>query len=109
MPSTLVVLKFDTPEGADQALELAINLHKDHLLEIQDVATVTWPKGKKKPKTRHGEGACGGAWYSAFWGMLLGWIFFVPFLGAAWGAAGNGGSSSEPLVVAPPLARITGE
>ncbi len=87
MPSSLVVLKFDTPEGADQGLALAVKLHKEHLLEIQDVATVAWPKGKKKPKTRHGEDACGGAWYGAFWGMLLGWIFFMPFLGAAVGAA----------------------
>jgi hypothetical protein len=45
------------------------------------------PKGKKKPKTRHGEGACGGAWYGAFWGMLFGLLFFVPFLGAALGGA----------------------
>jgi uncharacterized membrane protein len=87
MPSSLVVLKFDTPEGAEQGLALAVNLQKEHLLEIQDAATVTWPKGKKKPKTRHGADACAGAWYGAFWGMLLGWIFFVPFLGAAFGAA----------------------
>jgi uncharacterized membrane protein len=87
MPSSLVVLKFDTPEGADKGLSLAINLKKDHLFEIQDAATVTWPKGKKKPKTRHGADACSGAWYGAFWGMLFGWIFFVPFLGAAFGAA----------------------
>lgn len=48
---------------------------------------MTWPTGKKKPKTRHGGDACAGAWYGAFWGMLFGWIFFVPFLGAAFGAA----------------------
>ncbi len=87
MASTIVVLKFDTPEGAEQGLAIAADLHKQHLLEIQDVATVTWPQGKKKPKTLHGQDACGGAWYGAFWGMLIGFIFFVPFLGAAWGAA----------------------
>jgi uncharacterized membrane protein len=87
MPSTLVVLKFDTPEGADQGLAVAASLQKQHLMEIQDAAVVTWPKGKKKPKTRHGESACEGAWYGAFWGMLFGWIFFVPFMGAAFGAA----------------------
>ena len=43
-----------------------------------------WEEGKKKPKTRQlnnlaGAGALGGA----FWGMLLGLIFFVPLLGAA--------------------------
>ncbi|QDS92436.1 hypothetical protein FF011L_11790 [Roseimaritima multifibrata] len=87
MASTIVVLKFHSPEGAEQGLAIAVDLQKQHLLEIQDVATVTWPEGKKKPKTVHGLDACGGAWYGAFWGMLIGCIFFAPFLGAAWGAA----------------------
>ncbi|HMF18869.1 MAG TPA: DUF1269 domain-containing protein [Gemmataceae bacterium] len=88
MPSSLVVLKFESPTGADQGLELAVGLHKQHLLELQDAAIVTWPAGKKKPKTRHvGYSTCTGAWDGAFWGLLFGWIFFVPFLGAAFGAA----------------------
>src|SRR5262245_7084945 len=88
MASSLVVLKFDTPEGADQALELAQGLQKQQLLQLQDAAIVTWPAGKKKPKTRHlGDQTCTGAWFGAFWGMLLGFIFFVPFLGAAFGGA----------------------
>jgi uncharacterized membrane protein len=88
MASSLVVLKFDTPEGANQGLEVAQKLQKDHLLELLDAAMVTWPQGKKKPKTRHlGDQTCTGAWYGAFWGMLFGLLFFMPFLGAAWGAA----------------------
>ena len=88
MATSLVVLKFDTPEGADKGLEVTASLQKQHLLEVLDAATVTWPKSKKKPKTRHGgDLTCAGAWYGAFWGMLLGWIFFVPFFGAAFGAA----------------------
>src|SRR5262245_52352882 len=88
MPSTLVVLKFDTPEGAEQGLAVAAKLQKEHLLEVLDAATVTWPNGNKKPKTRHATDlTCAGAWYGAFWGMLFGLLFFVPFLGAAFGAA----------------------
>jgi uncharacterized membrane protein len=88
MASSLVVLKFDTPEGADQALELAQSLQKQHLLQLRDAAIVTWPQGKKKPKTRHlGDLTGTGAWYGAFWGMLLGFLFFMPLLGAVWGAA----------------------
>jgi uncharacterized membrane protein len=87
MPSTLVVLKFDTPEGADKGLALAGSLQKEHLLELLDAAIVTWPKGKRKPKTRHmGDLTAAGAVDGAFWGMLFGLIFFVPFLGAAVGA-----------------------
>ena len=88
MASSLVVLKFDTPEGADKALGVALGLQKEHLLQLLDAAMVTWPVGKKKPKTRHlGDQTCTGAWYGAFWGMLFGLLFFMPFLGAAWGAA----------------------
>lgn len=88
MASTLVVLKFETPEGADKGLELAGRLNKEHLLQLMDAAVVTWPKGKKKPKTHHmGDLTATGAIDGAFWGMLFGLIFFVPFLGAAMGAA----------------------
>jgi uncharacterized membrane protein len=88
MPSSLVVLKFDTPEGADKGLELAQGLQKQALLQLLDAATVTWPKGKKKPTTRHlGDLTCAGAWDGAFWGMLFGLLFFMPVLGAAFGAA----------------------
>jgi uncharacterized membrane protein len=88
MATSLVVLKFDTLEGADKGLEIAQSLQKQQLLQLLDAAMVTWPKGKKKPKTRHlGDQTCTGAWYGAFWGMLLGFLFFMPLLGAAWGAA----------------------
>jgi uncharacterized membrane protein len=87
MATSLVVLKFDTPDGADKGLELALSLQKQ-LLQLLDAAIVTWPPGKRKPKTRHlGDQTCTGAWYGAFWGMLLGFLFFMPLLGAAWGAA----------------------
>src|SRR5262249_32701778 len=70
MASSLVVLKFDSPEGANKALEVAQGLQKQHLLELLDAATVVWPKGKKKPKTRHlGDVTCAAAWDGAFWGM----------------------------------------
>jgi uncharacterized membrane protein len=88
MATSLVVLKFDTADGADKALEIAKGLQKKMLLELQDAATVTWPMGKKKPKTHHlGDDTCTAAWYGAFWGMLFGMLFFMPFLGAALGAA----------------------
>ena len=49
MASSLVVLKFDSPEGADKGLELAVSLQKQQLLQLLDAAIVTWPQGKKKP------------------------------------------------------------
>lgn len=87
--ATLVMLKFDTSDGAEESLELAEGLQKQQLLQIDDAATVTWPRDKKKPKTRQINhlGTIGGALDGAFWGILLGFIFFVPLLGVAVGAA----------------------
>lgn len=85
--ANLVVLKFDTPDGAEKGLELAANLQKQQLLQIRDAAIVTWPAGKKRPKTRQHPGlATAGALDGAFWGLLFG-ILFVPVIGIAVGAA----------------------
>ncbi len=86
--ASLVVLKFDTPDGAEKGLELAASLQKQQLLQIVDAATVSWPTGKKRPKTRqHTNLAAAGALDGAFWGLLFGMLFFIPFLGLAVGAA----------------------
>lgn len=86
--ATLTVWKFDSPEGADQAERVLLRLSKEELISVDDAAVVTWPPGKKSPKTRQlhsltGVAAVGGA----FWGLLFGLIFFVPLLGMAVGAA----------------------
>lgn len=87
MATTLTVWKFDTPEGAQKALEVLASLSKQKLIEVADAATVSWPTGAKKPTTRHaGDMTCAGALDGAFWGSLLGLIFFMPFIGMAVGA-----------------------
>jgi uncharacterized membrane protein len=86
--ANLVVLKFDTPDGADKGLELAVSLQKQQLLQIKDAAIVTWPTGRKRPKTRQHPGlVTAGALDGAFWGLLFGILFFVPVIGMAVGAA----------------------
>src|SRR6478752_2643088 len=86
--ATLTVWKFNDATGARQALQLLERQQKAELIEIVDAAIVTWPEGRKKPKTEQlhnmtGAGALGGS----FWGLLFGLIFFVPLLGMAVGAA----------------------
>ena len=86
--TTITGYSFDTAEGAEKMVDLVQDLSQQQLITLEDAAIVTWPQGKKKPKTKHlgdltGEGALGGA----FWGMLFGLIFFVPFFGMAVGAA----------------------
>ena len=86
--ATLSVLKFPTPEGAQHMESTLLDLQKQHLIEVQDAAIVTWPQGAKKPKTQQLHSLAGqGALMGAFWGMLFGLLFFVPFFGLAVGAA----------------------
>lgn len=86
--SALTVWKFNTAEGADQALAKLEELKKQQIIQVLDAAIVSWPQGRKRPKTYQavstvGAGALGGA----FWGMLFGLIFFVPLFGLIVGAA----------------------
>jgi uncharacterized membrane protein len=86
--TTITGYSFDTADGAEKMVALVQDLNKQQLITLEDAAIVTWPEGKKKPKTTHlanmaGVGALGGA----FWGMLFGLIFFIPFFGMAVGAA----------------------
>ena len=86
--ATLTALKFDTPTGAEQMLEKVKAMQKMQIIQLQDAAIVTWPEGKKAPKTKQLVSMAGiGALQGAFWGMLFGLIFFVPFFGLAVGAA----------------------
>ena len=86
--ATITGFKFDTPDGAENMVDLVQELSKQMVITLGDAAIVTWPEGKKRPSTKHladmtGVGAVGGA----FWGMLFGLLFFVPFFGMAVGAA----------------------
>src|SRR5215212_2508392 len=86
--ATLTVWKFESAGGAQNALARLERMQKEELVQVNDAAYVTWPEGKKRPKTQQlhsmtGMGALGGS----FWGLLFGLIFFVPLLGLAVGAA----------------------
>jgi uncharacterized membrane protein len=85
--ATVTVLKFATADGAVNALGQVQELQKQHLIKLHDAAVVSWPAGKKHPKTRQlvdlvSAGAVGGM----FWGMLFGFIFLTPLFGMAVGA-----------------------
>jgi uncharacterized membrane protein len=93
--ATLTAWKFDTPEGADAAEQTLVGLAKEELIHIHDAATVSWPAGKRKPKTRQLSSlTAAGAMSGSFWGLLFGLLFFVPLLGMAMGAAAGALSGS---------------
>jgi uncharacterized membrane protein len=86
--ATLTVWKFDSADGAREALQVVERLQKQELIQLDDAAIVSWPEGRRKPRTEQlhsmtGAGALGGS----FWGLLFGLLFFVPLLGMAVGAA----------------------
>jgi uncharacterized membrane protein len=85
--TTLTALKFNTPDGAQRMSGLLQELQRQQLITVHDAAVVSWPPGKKKPKTQQLQNMAGmGALNGAFWGMLFGLLFFIPFLGLAVGA-----------------------
>jgi len=66
--ATMSAWLFDTPDGASQAENLLLELQKQRVLVVQDAATVSWPEGARKPRTREltsagwagaGMGECG--------------------------------------------------
>jgi uncharacterized membrane protein len=86
--ATLTVWKFETWNGANQAIATLEGLAKQRLIKVHDAASVTWKPETRKPRTRQlrnltGPAAIGGT----FWGFLFGMIFLMPFAGAAIGAA----------------------
>jgi uncharacterized membrane protein len=86
--ATVTVLEFATADGAQNTLGRIQELQKQHLLKLHDAAIVSWPKGKKSPRTRQLVDLVGvGALSGMFWGMLFGLIFFTPLFGMAIGAA----------------------
>jgi uncharacterized membrane protein len=95
--SELVVFAFDNESGAAQMRDKLVDLQKLHLITLEDAAVVVRGQdGKAKVKqavSLVGAGALGGA----FWGMLIGLLFWAPWLGLAIGAASGalGGALSD--------------
>jgi len=92
--ATLVVLAFKDETSAEQMRDKLAGLQKLHLINLADAAVVVRkPDGKVKVKqavSLVGAGALGGA----FWGMLIGLLFWAPWLGLAIGAvAGAAGGA----------------
>lgn len=83
--SDLIVLAFANENGAIQMRDNLVAWQKQQIIELADAAVVIRRQdGKVKVKQAQslvGDGALGGA----FWGMLIGLIFWMPWLGMAVG------------------------
>ena len=85
--SNLIVFAFDTETGAEEMRAALLSMQKQRLISLEDAAVVVRRQdGKVKVKqvtSLVGAGALGGA----FWGLLIGLLFWAPWLGLAIGAA----------------------
>ena len=82
----MLVFGFKTETGAEEMRDALPSLQKQQLLTLDDAAVVV-RKADGKVKVKQavslvGEGALGGA----FWGMFIGLLFFMPWMGLAIGA-----------------------
>lgn len=95
--SDLIVVAFDDVKtGMDFRAKL-IEQQKEYLIDMDDAVVVTKDENGKvklhQAMNLTGAGAVGGA----FWGLLIGAIFFIPLVGTAIGAASGalGGMLSD--------------
>jgi uncharacterized membrane protein len=84
--SDLVVLAFDTEDGAASKNADIDRMQKMHILDLEDAAIVVRDQDGKA-RVKQSTNLVGiGAWGGAFWGMLIGLLFWMPWLGLALGA-----------------------
>jgi uncharacterized membrane protein len=84
--SNLVVIEFENEQTAFEMRAELAKMQREYLIKMEDIVVVT--KNKKGKIKLHqavnltAAGAVGGS----FWGMLIGFLFLNPLLGAAVGA-----------------------
>ena len=83
----LVVLGVDNRDDAERLFDMAGDLAKQELLQLQDAA-YAWRDDKGKVRIQQAVSLTGaGAASGALWGTLIGMLFLVPVAGLAVGAA----------------------
>jgi uncharacterized membrane protein len=86
--NTLVVWRFEDPDGASAALPRLRRLVAADEATVDDAALVTWPPGHSKPSTATLGSLDGrGRLWGGSWGVLLALIFLAPIAGPTLGAA----------------------
>ncbi|MFC7099002.1 DUF1269 domain-containing protein [Halobaculum marinum] len=84
--SSLIVMAFGDEDGASDMRDRMYDFQRRELITLEDAAVaVRKENGHVKVKQAHslvGAGALGGS----FWGLLIGMIFWMPWLGMAIGA-----------------------
>ena len=85
--SDLIAISFDSKEKAQQALERAREMQKQHLLDLADAVIVTRDDQGKVRLQQSLNLTAAGAASGGMWGTLVGLLFLNPLIGLAVGAA----------------------
>jgi uncharacterized membrane protein len=96
--SSMVVLGFDGVHTADEVLNKARSLQKEHLIDLEDACVVERDNnGKvhvKQAVNLTAIGAASGGMWGALWGTLVGVLFLNPLAGMAIGGLAGAGAGA---------------
>jgi len=84
--SELIVIGYDTPDQAETAREELMSMAREYLVDVADAVVATADKDGNIKLNQMVNLWTAGAASGAFWGLLIGLIFFNPLLGVAVGA-----------------------
>ncbi len=87
--SDLVFIAFDNEAKAEEVRQKILDMQKEYLIQVDDAVIATRDANGKINLHQLNNTTAQGALGGAFWGMLIGWIFLMPVVGAALGAAGG--------------------
>jgi uncharacterized membrane protein len=85
--SDLVFIAFDSEAKAEEVRTKVLDMQKDYLISVEDAVIATRDDRGRIKLNQLMHPTAAGAVSGAFWGMLIGWIFLLPVVGAAVGAA----------------------
>ncbi len=85
--SELIVIGYENHDRAEHAREVLFGLAHEYLVDINDAVVATADDKGKIKLNQYVNTLAIGAGGGAFWGILVGLIFFNPLLGLAAGAA----------------------
>ena len=84
--SELIVIGYDTPDEAEAARKALLGMSREYLVDVADAVVATADKDGTIKLNQMVNLWTAGAAGGAFWGLLIGFIFFNPLLGLAVGA-----------------------
>ena len=82
----LIVIGYDTPEAAEAARTELFGMSQEYLVDVADAVVATADADGKIKLNQMVNTWTVGATGGAFWGLLVGMLFFNPLLGVAVGA-----------------------